>query len=102
MSYYAIYQNKTLEAVNQYFNPYDTDITAANVTILTPDYVRSIQAPKQPVQQDPAPAEQPDSGGQTPDSGDTPENPGQDQPELPTDDWVIKDPLTGGQTDTEE
>lgn len=102
VSYYAIYQNKTLETVNQYFNPYDTDITSANVTILTPDYVRSIQAPKEPVKQDPAPAEQPDDGSQTPDSGDTPENPDQDQPELPTDDWVIEDPLAGGQTDTEE
>lgn len=38
-SCYAIYQNKTLEVVNEYFNPYDVDITAANVSIRTPESV---------------------------------------------------------------
>ena len=31
-SCYAIYQNKTLEVINEYFNPYDAEITAANVS----------------------------------------------------------------------
>lgn len=101
VSYYAIYQNKTLEAVNQYFNPYDADITAANVTILTPDYVRSTQTSEQPVQQDPTPSEEPEEPTENPDTGETPEN-SDPTPELPTDDWVIDDPLAGGQTDTEE
>ena len=38
-SCYAIYQNKTLEVVNEYFNPYDAEITAANVSIRTPESV---------------------------------------------------------------
>lgn len=43
-SCYAIYQNKTLQVVNEYFNPYETDITAANVSIRTPDQVYAEQA----------------------------------------------------------
>ena len=43
-SCYALYLNKTLDVVNAYFNPYDTDITAANVSIRTPDTVRAEQA----------------------------------------------------------
>lgn len=54
ISYYAIYQHNTLEAVNGYFNPYETDITAGNVTILTPDYVRSQQTAEN------APTEEPE------------------------------------------
>ena len=38
-SCYAIYLNKTLDVVNEYFNPYDVDITAANVSIRTPESV---------------------------------------------------------------
>ncbi len=43
-SCYAIYVNKTLDVVNQYFNPYDTTITSANVQIRTPDAIRAEQA----------------------------------------------------------
>ena len=43
-SCYAIYVNKTLDVVNQYFNPYDTAITAANVQIRTPEEIRAEQA----------------------------------------------------------
>ncbi len=32
-SFYAVYQNQMLELVNEYFNPYDTEITAANVNV---------------------------------------------------------------------
>jgi LCP family protein required for cell wall assembly len=31
-SYYRLYTNKMLEIVNEYFNPYDVEITAANIT----------------------------------------------------------------------
>lgn len=40
-SYYALYLNSTLETVNAYFNPYDAEITAANVNIRTPESVRA-------------------------------------------------------------
>ena len=43
-SCYAVYLNKTLDVVNQYFNPYETAITAANVSIRTPEQVRAEQA----------------------------------------------------------
>jgi LCP family protein required for cell wall assembly len=33
-SYYALYANQVLEIVNEHFNPYDTEITSADVTIL--------------------------------------------------------------------
>lgn len=33
LSYYEIYTNKNLRVINEYFNPYDVDITAANVVI---------------------------------------------------------------------
>ena len=43
-SCYAIYLNKTLNVVNEYFNPYDTEITASNVSIRTPEAIRAEQA----------------------------------------------------------
>jgi len=42
LSYYAVYLKNTLQAVNDYFNPYEADITEANVTILTPAYVKAM------------------------------------------------------------
>jgi LCP family protein required for cell wall assembly len=33
-SYYALYANQVLDIVNEHFNPYDTEITSADVTIL--------------------------------------------------------------------
>lgn len=44
LSYYAVYLNKTLEVVNEYFNPYDTEITADNVRIRTPESVEAENA----------------------------------------------------------
>lgn len=32
-SYYRIYTNKMLKLVNEYFNPYDTEITTANIAV---------------------------------------------------------------------
>ena len=46
-SCYAIYLNKTLDVVNEYFNPYDVEITSANVSIITPDQVRAEQAARE-------------------------------------------------------
>jgi len=43
-SCYALYLYKTLSVVNDYFNPYDVQITAANVSIRTPEQVRAEQA----------------------------------------------------------
>lgn len=62
VSYYAIYLHNTLEVVNEYFNPYDTEITADHVTILTPEYVRYMQKAEQPVEEEPeeVPEEQPE------------------------------------------
>lgn len=37
LSYVTIYVNKLVEMVNEYFNPYDTPITASNLNILTLD-----------------------------------------------------------------
>lgn len=38
---WALYLNKTLSVVNEYFNPYDTQITAANVSFRSPEYLKS-------------------------------------------------------------
>lgn len=43
-SCYAIYQNKTLSAVNAYFNPYEMQITAEHVSIRTPEQIHAEQA----------------------------------------------------------
>ena len=57
-SCYAIYQNKTLEIVNQYFNPYDAAITAANVSIITPEEARAMQKAEEEAEQDEQPPEE--------------------------------------------
>ena len=105
LSYYALYLKNTLKAVNEYFNPYTTDITDANVTILTPDYVKSLQkAEEEPAQEEEtgqdeeAEAEPPEE--ELPPEEERPEEdyPSEDPlqpedplaPELPTDDWVEK------------
>ncbi len=100
VSYYALYLQKTLDAVNQYFNPYEADITAGNVTILTPEYVKSLQPAKEPEAEEPEePEEEEETGEEAPEGEAEPpleeeppaeEAPIQDPlaPELPTDDWV--------------
>ena len=52
VSYYAVYLNKTLEVVNDYFNPYDAQINESNVTILTPEYVRYLQKSSEPEEEE--------------------------------------------------
>ncbi len=84
---YALYLNKTLEVVNEHFNPYDTDITAANVNIRTPSSVYTPPStPAAPTEPEPAEPEDPDTP-QEPD-------PGEEDPQLPTDPWVTpEDPV---------
>lgn len=95
-SCYAIYLNKTLEVVNEYFNPYDTAITAANVQIRTPGDVRAEQAaylatiapPEEETQ------EEEDLTEEDPAEEDPTEDPTVEEgegAELPTDDWVVDD-----------
>lgn len=43
-SCYALYQNKNLQVINEHFNPYEADITAANVSIRTPEQVYAEKA----------------------------------------------------------
>lgn len=101
LSYYALYLNKTLQAVNEYFNPYNTDITDGNVTILTPDYVRSLQAAKEETETEEEIPEEEDPE-QSPEEAVPEEMPPEDEPvqpedplapELPTDSWV-EEPTT--------
>jgi hypothetical protein len=47
ISYWALYLNKTLRMINEYFNPYDTDLTAEDVHILSPEYVRAVYGQKE-------------------------------------------------------
>ncbi len=95
LSYYAVYLENTLQAVNAYFNPYETEINADHVVILTPAYIRSLQPAKEdpeepptedpligdPLTEDPPMVEDPE-----------PEFDGEADPEqlpvLPTDEWL--------------
>ena len=103
VSYYAIYLHNTLEAVNGYFNPYDTDITADHVTILTPEYIRAVQAAEKaqeepeeipeeelPEEEEILPEEQPTEDEEFPleEEEVLPESDDPLMPELPTDQWV--------------
>ncbi len=79
VSYYAIYLENTLDVVNRYFNPYETEITADHVTILTPGYVRYLQQQKQEAQAEEEPEEEPEE---------LPQDPMYDWEELPADEWI--------------
>jgi len=109
VSYYAIYLHNTLEAVNEYFNPYEADITEGNVTILTPAYVKSLQKAEEEAEaENPEEAPEEDEGleppqEELPDEAEPPvEDPFEEEPvipedpfvpELPTDNWV-EEPTT--------
>ena len=105
-SCYAIYVNKTLDVVNQYFNPYDTAITAANVQIRTPEEIRAEQAAylAQVAEQEALEAEEEDleadeeveAGEELPEDEQTEAEGAEDLTGedgeivlLPTDDWVV-------------
>jgi len=57
-SCYAIYQNKTLDVVNEYFNPYDAPITADNVSIITPEEAKAMQKAEEDARQEELPEEE--------------------------------------------
>ncbi len=60
MDVWALYLHKTLDVVNEYFNPYDAEITAANVTFRSPEYLKQYQASQAEtvtVEEEPAPEE---------------------------------------------
>lgn len=88
-SCYAIYLNKTLDVVNEYFNPYDVDITAANVSIRTPESVYSgsssssgsttTTTPETPAEETPE---------------ETPEEPTEETPETPTEETPTEETPT--------
>lgn len=117
-SCYAIYVNKTLDVVNQYFNPYDTAITAANVQIRTPEDIRAEQAVylAQVAEQEALEAEE-EALEDEEENGSEEELPEGEQPEdetaedstqedgelvlLPTDDWVV-DEAEGSDTEIYE
>lgn len=88
-SCYAIYQNKTLEVVNAYFNPYETEITAANVSIRTPEIIKAELA-QQEASQEPD-EETPEE--EVPEEDTPEESSGDPETELPEDPWeTIPDP----------
>lgn len=71
-SCYALYKQAALNVVNEYFNPYETEITADHVSIRTPEEVKAEQAAQQPAEE-----EQPVEGEQPAEE----ELPGEKQPE---------------------
>lgn len=95
-SCYAIYQNKTLEIVNEYFNPYETAITAANVSIRTPEIIKAELAqqeqtkePEEKLPEEETPEEEDPVDVPTEEVPNEPEP----EPELPTDPWeTVPDP----------
>ena len=97
ISVWALYLNKTLSVINEYFNPYQVQITAANVSFRTPDHVRAGYAPPQstlpqePEETEEPPAQEDETGlspvlpdEETDDSEPLPDEP--DDTELPPDD----------------
>lgn len=97
-SCYAIYRNKTLDVVNEYFNPYDAPITSANVTIRTPDEVRAEEAARRAAEE-PEEEISEEEGEVTEEEEELPEDPmDEDMPEDP----FAEEELTQEPEDTEE
>lgn len=112
-SCYAIYLNKTLDVVNTYFNPYETDITAANVLIRTPEDVRAEQAALMALEEELSEEESgepedsetlPDEEGDLSEEEELTEETTEDGElvELPTDEWIVEEPEEYEPEDTEE
>ena len=98
-SCWAIYQNDTLQVVNEYFNPYDGQITAANVTIRTPDQIRTeqaaLEAEKEAQEEEEDDFLPEDLFEEVEPEEDIPEQTEGDEAEdngLPTDDWIVEEP----------
>lgn len=96
VSYYPLYASSIVKIVNESFNPYDVDLTVANVNVVTPEVARTYQKPAEPVTptepEQPDETEDPENPGnpenpdetQTPETPETPENPdGTETPENP-------------------
>ena len=93
LSYYALYLKNTLEAVNGYFNPYEAEITDANVTILTPAYVKMLLEAEEEAEAET------ETGEETPDEETEPgeeQLPGEEVPpaeeELPEEETLPEEP----------
>ena len=101
VSYYPLYATSIVKIVNESFNPYDTDITAANVNVVTPEVARTFQkaAQTQPAEE-PEQSEQPQEPDTTdPDAPKEPENP--DTPDAPDTPDVPETPDPGTTEPTE-
>lgn len=85
-AYYPLYAGRLLEIVNKSFNPYDAALSAASLTVITPELAASYQ--KQPEQTEP-PAEEP--APDDPEQPDTPEVP--DESTEPTEPAEPEDPF---------
>lgn len=85
-AYYPLYAGRLLEIVNKSFNPYDAALSAASLTVITPELAASYQ--KQPAQTE-SPAEEP--APDDPEQPDTPEVP--DEPTEPTEPAEPEDPF---------
>lgn len=46
ISYYALYAGRLLETVNAFFNPYDTPLTAASMSVISPSAALAYQTPE--------------------------------------------------------
>jgi len=96
ISYWALYQNKTLRIINEYFNPYETDLTVDDMQILSPErvlarYGDSVVVEKsEGTSDEPAVPEEEDSSSSEPPSDDP--FAADPQPGIPTDDPFAADP----------
>ena len=96
-SVWALYQNKTLNVINKYFNPYEAQITAGNVSFRTPDYLKSLMTPDEPDDPDVEPDDpdvEPDDPDVEPDDPDVePDDPNvePDDPFIPDDPFASDD-----------
>ena len=57
LSYYPLFQWSILRIVNEAFNPYDAQITGANISVITPELAATFQKPEEPAEEE-IPAEE--------------------------------------------
>ena len=103
LSYYPLYAGKLLSVVNASFNPYETDITLENISLITPDDAPLYQKPAEPAPEEELPAEE-----ETPDGGEWPDGGDDEWPDEWEDEWfdapgdAWQDEQPGGWPDTDE
>ncbi len=82
VSYYPLFDWSILKIVNEAFNPYDGQITSANIHVITPDLARTYQIqpaqPATPAEPEPEQTDTPPSETETTDG-----EPGETTPEQP-------------------